>query len=88
MKTEKAEEQVLASPPPEELHTFTFRVRGHGHDLPAGTVQATNERKAFREAYKWCTAFELPGWSLVCVETGTSQPAVQFIDPEGEKKRA
>lgn len=83
----KAHGNAIPPPAAVELHTFTFRLRGHGQDIPAVTVRAENEKKAFREAYKSCKSFELPGWSLACVETGTSQPAVEFHDG-AKKKRA
>lgn len=71
-----------------ETKRYTFRVRGHGHDIPGVSVDADSETKAIREALKACKPFNLPGWNLVCVETGTTQPVVEFIDHDNNKVRA
>lgn len=59
-----------------ESREYTFRLQGHGQDLPAGTFNATDENAAFKKALKNCKRFELPGWVLHCVETKTTLPVV------------
>lgn len=71
---------------PKELKQYTFRVRGHGHDIPGVQVEAESEQKAVKEALKACKPFSLPGWELFCVETGTSQAIAEFIDPSANAK--
>lgn len=61
-----------------ELREYTFRLRGHGQDVPAGTAWAQDEEKAFAKAFKACKRFELPGWVLFCIETGTGLPVVKL----------
>lgn len=61
-----------------EMREFTFRLRGHGQDVPAGQFMAVDEEKAFAKAWKACKRFELPGWVLVCAETGTALPVVKL----------
>lgn len=60
------------------LKHWSFRIIGHGHDLPAGEFRAMDEDRAFEAAFKACKRFELPGWTLRCVETGTSLPVVKL----------
>jgi hypothetical protein len=62
-------------PEPTDWH---FRLIGHGRDIDAGVVNAVDEREAFKRALKMCRKFELPGWSLKCVETGTAQGVVEL----------
>ena len=69
-----------------ELHKFTFRVRGHGQDVPAGEYMAETIDNAFKAALKNCKHFTQPGWELFCVESGGSMPAAEFIE-NGEKVR-
>lgn len=66
---------------------FVFRLQGHGQDIDAGTFRAETEEKAFKEARKGCKRFELPGWRLVCVTTGTSEGAATVYTPGGEAER-
>ena len=67
-----------------EMRRYTFRLQGHGQDLPAGEFLAEDELKAFAKAFKSCKRFELPGWLLFCVETKTTLPVAKFSGhPEG-----
>lgn len=75
------------APEPPPVYPFTFRLQGHGMDVPVGVYHAENEHKAFAMAFKACKSFELPGWTLVCVESGTRQGAVEFVDHTRESKR-
>jgi hypothetical protein len=61
-----------------EARSYTFRLRGHGQDVPAGTFMAVDEQKAFNKALKACKRFELPGWVLFCIETSTALPVVKL----------
>jgi hypothetical protein len=50
---------------------YHFRVRGHGQDVPAGSVFATSPERAFKAAGRRFTKnFALKGWELWCAETG------------------
>lgn len=78
---------ILKTPEPPPLKPFTFRIAGHGHDLPVNTYEAEDEHKAFKMAFADCKHFELPGWRLVCTTTGTSQAVAEFIDRSETNKR-
>lgn len=67
-----------------ETKTFTFRLKGHDQDLPVGAFEAYEEARAFSEAFKHTKRFELPGWTLYCVETGTSLPVVKLMGYKDE----
>lgn len=66
---------------PNDPKPFVFRVRGHGHDIAAGTYLADHEDNAFKLALQKCRGFDLPGWELYCETTGTTVSVVEFIDP-------
>ena len=70
-----------------ELKDFHFRLKGHGQDIDAGTYRTEKEEQAFREALKNCKRFEMPGWSLHCTDTGTSQSVALAYDTDGNKVR-
>lgn len=72
----------------DEFKDFHFRLTGPDVDIDAGSYRAKDEKGAFREAFKNTKRLTLPGWSLVCVETGTIQGAAEFFDTEGRKVRA
>ncbi len=61
-----------------EMRNYTFRLRGHGQDIPAGEFMAQDEEKAFAKALKACKRFELPGWIMFCIETQTALPVVKL----------
>ena len=70
-----------------ELHKFTFRLRGHGQDVPAGVYEAETIEKAFKAALKNCKPFSIPGWELFCIESGGAMPAAEFIDGQEKVRR-
>jgi len=67
-----------------ELPTFTFDIRREGQQVPVGAFKAAKLEHAVREARKQCKSFTLPGWELVCRETGACFPAVQFKTNTGK----
>lgn len=73
---------MIPKPQPKARNPYTFRLRGHGQDVPVGQWVEESEQKAFKKAFTACKNFELPGWVLFCVETGTGQAVVEFIDTE------
>jgi hypothetical protein len=70
-----------------EMRDYHFRLQGHGQDIDAGTYKAESEEKAFKEARKACRRFEIPGWRLVCLESGTSEGAATLKTPGGDVQR-
>lgn len=70
-----------------ETRDYRFRLQGHGQDIDAGTFNAESEEKAFREARKGCKRFSLPGWRLVCLESGVSEGAATLTTEGGDVQR-
>ncbi len=70
-----------------ETKDWHFRLEGRGQNIDAGTYRAEKEEQAFREALKNCKRFELPGWTLICTETGTRQNVALAFDTNGKKVR-
>lgn len=66
-----------------EIKEFHFRVEGNGVKVACAPVEARTEERAFKEALKQCKRFTLPGWLLVCEESGASMPVAQFFQPDG-----
>lgn len=80
---QKAKRQIdpkTGMPLPLPRFDFSFRLIGHGQDLDGGTYNAEDEEMAFKQARRKCSFLELPGWSLRCIETGTTVGAVEVYD--------
>lgn len=74
---------------PAQLKEFHFHVEGHGTKVACAPVVEANEERAFKAALNQCKRFTLPGWTIVCEESGATMPVAQFFDfSEGRKVRA
>ncbi len=86
-KVKRQKDPKTGLPIPLPKKEFTFRLRGHNQDIPAGTYMAEDEYTAFKMARQKVGFLEFPGWSLHCVDTGTTAPAVEFMDDREKDER-
>lgn len=71
-----------------ELKRFTFDLIGDGQKVFCGEFNVPDLERGVNEARKLCKRLTLPGWELLCRETGSTFPAVQFRNPNGTKQYA